>query len=219
MDRAFGAEAEAFLLDRDVAGIAAVEILAECFDDAGADARAQRFADVEFFPETRNGMTISLALFTCPGPCCLNARNSPGRRVNASKRLSGRLQPAMRSGVRRGQRLLFAPALHRGGNSHRLAILGDGAARDVDAAPRAACRRWCRRTARRLRLSASISCLMRWRTASAECASPPSEAAIDEVKKYFSSKMPRLVAMYLLAVTRDTVDFVHADRVRDGLAD
>ena len=47
---------------------------------------------------------------------------------------------------------------------------------------------------------------MRCRTASAECASPPSDAAIAEVKKYFSSKMPRLVAMYLLAVTRDTVD-------------
>jgi hypothetical protein len=55
-------------------------------------------------------------------------------------------------------------------------------------------------------LSASISCLMRCRTASAECASPPSEAAIEDVKKYFSSKMPRRVAMYLLAVTRDTVD-------------
>ena len=37
------------------------------------------------------------------------------------------------------------------------------------------------------------------------------------MKKYFSSKMPRLVAMYLLAVTRDTVDFVHRDRVRDRL--
>ena len=54
--------------------------------------------------------------------------------------------------------------------------------------------------------SASISCLMRWRTASAECASPPSAAAIAEVKKYFNSKIPRLVAMYLLAVTRETVD-------------
>ena len=55
-------------------------------------------------------------------------------------------------------------------------------------------------------LSASISCLMWWRTASAECASPPSAEAIEAVKKYFNSKLPRLVAMYLLAVTRDTVD-------------
>src|SRR5476651_2520760 len=54
--------------------------------------------------------------------------------------------------------------------------------------------------------SASINWRMRWRTASAECASPPSADAIDEVKKYFSSKMPRLVAIYLLAVTRETVD-------------
>ena len=47
---------------------------------------------------------------------------------------------------------------------------------------------------------------MRWRTASAEWASPPPALAIDAVKKYFSSNTPRLVAMYLLAVTRDTVD-------------
>ena len=40
-------------------------------------------------------------------------------------------------------------------------------------------------------LSASIKCLMRSRTASAECASPPSDDAIDEVKKYYNSKMPR----------------------------
>ena len=44
------------------------------------------------------------------------------------------------------------------------------------------------------------------RTASAEWASPPSADAIEAVKKYFNSKLPRLVAMYLLAVTRDTVD-------------
>ena len=29
---------------------------------------------------------------------------------------------------------------------------------------------------------------------------------IEALQKYFISKMPRLVAMYLLAVTRDTVD-------------
>ena len=46
---------------------------------------------------------------------------------------------------------------------------------------------------------------MRKRTASAECASPPRAPAIDEVKKYFSSKMPRGVAMYLFVVTRLTV--------------
>src|SRR5580700_9829053 len=51
--------------------------------------------------------------------------------------------------------------------------------------------------------SASINCLMWWRTASAEWASPPSADAIDAVKKYFNSKLPRLVAIYLLAVTRD----------------
>src|ERR1700735_4582413 len=54
--------------------------------------------------------------------------------------------------------------------------------------------------------SASISCLMWWRTASAEWASPRSADAMEAVKKYFNSNMPRLVAMYLLAVTRETVD-------------
>src|SRR3546814_10323778 len=46
---------------------------------------------------------------------------------------------------------------------------------------------------------------MRWRTASAEWAVPlaPAMAA---VKKYFNSKVPRGVAMYLFEVTRLTVD-------------
>jgi hypothetical protein len=42
MDRAFGAEPGTFALDRHVAGLAAVEIFAQCFADA-------RFADVEIF--------------------------------------------------------------------------------------------------------------------------------------------------------------------------
>ena len=36
------------------------------------------------------------------------------------------------------------------------------------------------------------------------------------VKKYLSSKMPRGVAMYLLEVTRLTVELMHLDRVGDG---
>ena len=48
---------------------------------------------------------------------------------------------------------------------------------------------------------------MRCRTASEECASPPPfDAEMAEVKKYLSSKMPRGVDMYLLEVTRLTVD-------------
>src|SRR5260370_507681 len=54
--------------------------------------------------------------------------------------------------------------------------------------------------------SASTSCLMRYRTASAECASPPFVDAIADVKKNFISKVPRAAAIYLLAVTRETVD-------------
>src|ERR1019366_5796324 len=55
-------------------------------------------------------------------------------------------------------------------------------------------------------LSRSISCLIRNHTDSAEWASPPSRAEIEAVKKYLSSKRPRGVAIYLLEVTRDTVD-------------
>src|SRR5262245_14465243 len=54
--------------------------------------------------------------------------------------------------------------------------------------------------------SASIISRIRWRTASDECESPALVAAIAEVKKYLGSNRPRLVAMYLLAVTRLTVD-------------
>ena len=54
--------------------------------------------------------------------------------------------------------------------------------------------------------SPSISCLMRWRTASAECASLPYCAEIAAEKKNFISKSPRGVDMYLFEVTRDTVD-------------
>src|SRR5205085_12477393 len=50
--------------------------------------------------------------------------------------------------------------------------------------------------------SASMSSRMRWRTASEECASSPSDEAMEEVKKYLSSNTPREVVMYLLEVTR-----------------
>src|SRR5262249_39696546 len=53
---------------------------------------------------------------------------------------------------------------------------------------------------------ASFGCLFGWRPDWAECAPPPFAAAIADVKKYLSSKIPRFVAMYLLAVTRETVD-------------
>src|SRR4051812_6995045 len=49
MDRAFGVEAEAFLLHRDMAGISAVEILAQRLRDTGAHALAQGLTDVEIF--------------------------------------------------------------------------------------------------------------------------------------------------------------------------
>jgi hypothetical protein len=46
---------------------------------------------------------------------------------------------------------------------------------------------------------------IRKRTASALCASPPLVPLIAVVKKYFNSKVPRGVAMYLFEVTLLTV--------------
>ena len=54
--------------------------------------------------------------------------------------------------------------------------------------------------------SPSIRLLILWRTASAEWAAVPSDEAMAAVKKNFSSNTPRGVAIYLLVVTRDTVD-------------
>src|SRR5690242_2657529 len=54
--------------------------------------------------------------------------------------------------------------------------------------------------------SFSIISRMRSRTASAECDSAPFTDWIEAVKKYFNSNRPRGVAMYLLEVTRLTVD-------------
>src|SRR6195256_859696 len=49
MQRAVGAEAEAVLAERDVAGIIAVEIFAQHLFGAFADSPAQRFADTDAF--------------------------------------------------------------------------------------------------------------------------------------------------------------------------
>jgi hypothetical protein len=49
MQRAIGAETEAILAQRDVAGLIAVEIFAQDFIGALTDAPAQRFTDVDAF--------------------------------------------------------------------------------------------------------------------------------------------------------------------------
>ena len=60
MQRAIGPEAEAVLGERDVAGIIAVEIFAQDFIGAIADALAQRFADADAFSRTRESCDASL---------------------------------------------------------------------------------------------------------------------------------------------------------------
>ena len=54
-------------------------------------------------------------------------------------------------------------------------------------------------------LSASMNCLISSRTAVEE-AMPPVSVVSAEPKKYFSSKVPKGVAMYLAVVTRLMVD-------------
>jgi len=53
--------------------------------------------------------------------------------------------------------------------------------------------------------SALTSCLIKARTAVLD-ALPPASVLSDEPKKYFSSKVPVGVAMYLAVVTREIVD-------------
>ena len=55
MQRAVGAEAEAVLAERNVAGIIAVEIFAQDLFGALADASAQRFADADAFSRNPAG--------------------------------------------------------------------------------------------------------------------------------------------------------------------
>src|SRR5262245_50688499 len=213
MNHALGAETEPLPGDGDVPGKSAVEIFGHGIGDARIDALAQRFADVDVLARDakwhdRPPMT---ARSNDPGRAHVSACAAPTRFTHFPANL-----------VRRRKRLSTLPSNLR----------HDAPPKDVcfsrrrctDEAIRIASRYFA--TVRRAMsipasrsfstmvssdstcsgLSASISCLMRWRTASAEWASPPSAAAIAEVKKYFSSKMPRLVARYLLAVTRETVD-------------
>ena len=58
----------------------------------------------------------------------------------------------------------------------------------------------------RNRYTPSTSWRILWRTASDEWESDELDDAMADVKKYFSSKIPRFVSMYLLDVTRLTVD-------------
>src|ERR1700674_3090897 len=63
MQRAVGAEAETILAQRDMAGIVAVEIFAQDFIGALADASAQRVADIDAFsrdPESHFDASIRL---------------------------------------------------------------------------------------------------------------------------------------------------------------
>src|SRR5436190_24276560 len=106
MDRAFGPEAEALLLDRHVPRIATVEIFAERFNDARADPLAQCSADVEILP--RDAKRHGMPPFTGP---CLTAM------VDRTPRQRDK---GVQSGC--GECLLFAPALDRGRYPHRFPI-------------------------------------------------------------------------------------------------
>ena len=128
MQRAVGAETETVLAQRDVAGIIAVEIFAQHFVGALADAPAQRFADTDAFsrdPESHVDASIGLANRHYPDL----AGTQSGRRGVAG--------PVGGCGGRRERiaehALLVAAALHRGRNSHRFAVFRNGAAGDINA--------------------------------------------------------------------------------------
>ena len=188
------------------------EILAEKAIECRLDMLPQRIADLDLLARDRhlhggNPLTLLADLLATPFFFPPLVGLDPGRVAEGALKRNGHgveFGQARDRTARSQNQHFFAAALHRGWDAHRLAVFRDGAAGDVDAF--------------RLqqlddplvgqgfvRSSPSIRPRMRKRTASAECASPPREAAIDEVKKYFSSNSPRGVAMYLFVVTRLTV--------------
>src|SRR5664279_110556 len=200
MQRAVGTKTVAILAQRDVAGIIAVEIFAQHFICAFADAAAQGIADADAFsrdPQCHFGASIRLVADTIPiwprrNQAGWGSRDRSDDAAGAESALPSMLCLSRRrcteDGIRMASRYFATVrrAISMPVSRNRSTMVSSE-----------------RITAGS---SASISCLMWWRTASAEWASPPSAEAIEAVKKYFSSKLPRLVAMYLLAVTRDTVD-------------
>src|SRR6187401_982950 len=137
MDRAFGAEAEAFLSDGDVTGKAAVEIFGRGFGDPLSDTRAQRLADVDVL--ARHAKRHARPPLTVPASCvyrifgrkpgfhfpenALINHTWDGRRRTEGR---GRTTDPIRCQSPHSRRLLLAPALHRGRDAHRLPVLGDG---------------------------------------------------------------------------------------------
>src|ERR1700720_1365763 len=142
MQRAVGAETETILAQRDVAGIIAIEILAQDFLGALADAPAQGVADADAFsrdPESHFGASIGLVLrgiakfgFGTP----VRNRHYPDLAGMQSSRRS--VAGAIGGCGGRRQRitehaLLVAAALYRRRNSHRFAILRHRAASNINA--------------------------------------------------------------------------------------
>ncbi len=113
--------------------------------------------------------------------------------------------------------LLVTAALHRGGNPHGFAVLRDRAAGNINARGAQAFHDGVVGQDRRRRFAESISCLMWWRTASAECASPPSAEAIEAVKKYFNSKRAAIGRHVFVGGDARHRGFMHLDGVGDRL--
>src|SRR5437899_11530534 len=89
MQRAVGAETEAILGERDVAGIIPVEIFAQNFFRALADAAAQRFADVDAFSrDPKSHVDASIGL-----PLCLSMILSENRYPLFPDHAPGRTEP------------------------------------------------------------------------------------------------------------------------------
>ena len=185
-------------------GRAALQIsagAAAAIGDGSARRRRRRVGDVGSAPARFHGC--------CHDQRWFSYRCATARRLQRQRAIGVPLQPrgggreASASRPRRRCRDA-TPALDRR-QLQQLAVLGDGAARDLAGPGARAGGRSAHRTAASVGLSASIIPLMTPRIAVAEQA-PPLAVAISREKKYLSSNTPTGVAMYLLLVTRETVD-------------
>ena len=196
MQRAIGANET--LAQRDMAGIIAIEIFAQDLIGALADAPAQRSPTLMLFPEIRRIMLMSFGwnradtIPIWPGAIRPGLHPGTGRR-----RAAGAEKPHCRAcfvccgGADRGRSRIASrdfATVRRAISMPILAIVPQ----------------WCRREDRGRvfgidQLDVVTDGFRRMGLATMGRCNRGGE-------KIFSSKLPRLVAMYLLAVTRDTVD-------------
>src|ERR1700679_210695 len=173
MQRAVGAETETVLAQGDVTGIIAVEIFAQHFIGALADTPAQRVADADAFsrdPESHLMPRLVWRPDTIPIWPGRNQAGAVSRDRSADAAGADSALPSMlclsrrrctEDGIRIASRYFATVrrAISMPDSRNRSTMVSSDRIAEASS--------W------------SISCLMWWRTASAECASPPSAEAIE----------------------------------------